>query len=257
MSGRLAGKVALITGTGKGMGRAAALLFAKEGAKVVVCDINEANGNAVVAEIKKAGGEATFIRTDASSVSDLEKLVKATVAKYGKLNIFWHNAGNAGPGRIEDTSEKDFDVTIGIHDKGGYFGCKFAIPEIKRAGGGSILFTASASGIKPSNISPAYSMAKASLIMLTKSLALYLAKDNIRVNSIAAGVATTGLTADFAARDPNHTAEERAKMWQQKIPMGRIGETEDIANAGLFLVSDDAKYITGVVLPVDGGISAM
>jgi len=253
---RLKDKVAIITGSASGYGKASAILFAKEGAKVVVSDINEGNGKAVVDEIKKAGGEATFVRTDTTSVSDMQKLVQATVDKYGKLNIFWHNAGNAGPGRIEDTSEEAYDVTMNIHAKGGYFGCKFAIPEIKRAGGGSILFTASASGIKPSNISPAYSMAKASLIMLTKSLALYLAKDNIRVNALAAGVAETGLTAAFAARDPNHTAEERAKMWEQKIPMGKRGETDDLANAGLFLVSDEAKYITGVILPVDGGIAA-
>ena len=145
---RLAGKVALVTGAGSGMGKAAALLFAAEGAKLAVVDIDEANGQAVAAQIKQAGGEALFVRADTGSEADLKNMGQGTVDAFGRVDIFWHNAGIAGAGTIEQTSEADFDRQIAIHVKGGFFGAKHVLPEMRKAGGGAILFTSSASGVR-------------------------------------------------------------------------------------------------------------
>ncbi len=250
----LDGKVALITGGASGIGRSSALLFAKEGAKVVIADINDQMGRETVKLAKEAGTEIHYVHADVSDISDLEKMVQETVKIFGKVNIFWHNAGNAGPGSIERTSEEDFDKTLSIHVKGGFFGAKYGISEIKKAGGGSVLFTSSGMGLKPSS-SPTYSMAKASLIMLTRCLALHCSKDNIRVNCICPGITTTPLSAGFAARNlvPLDVHEKNSL---QRIPVGRRGEPEEIAQTALFLVSDAASYITGAIICVDGGLTA-
>jgi len=190
-------------------------------------------------------------------VADLEKMIKAAVGTYGKLNIFWHNAGNAGPGRIERTTEEAFDRTLDIHVKGGFFGSKFAIPEIKKAGGGSILFTTSGSAYRPSPGSPTYSIAKAGLSILTRCLAVQLGKDNIRVNCIAPASNKTGLFEAFLSRDPDLIEPKfLEKRLLDLTPMGRHGELDETARAALYLVSDDASYVTGIVLPVDGGMLA-
>jgi len=175
------------------------------------------------------------------------------VETYGKLNIFWHNAGNAGPGRIDRTTEEAFDRTLAIHVKGGFFGSKFAIPEIKKSGGGSILFTTSGSGYRPSPGSPTYSIAKAGLSILTRCLAVQLGKENIRVNCMPQLQIRQGFPAAFMSRDPDLIDP---KLMEKKVlemtPMGRSGELEETAKAALYLVSDDASYVTGIVLPVDG-----
>jgi NAD(P)-dependent dehydrogenase (short-subunit alcohol dehydrogenase family) len=253
---KLRGKVALITGAGSGFGRAGSLLFAKEGAKVVVVDINDKGGQETVRLIKESGGEAIYIHADVGIIAELEKMIKTAVGTYEKLNIFWHNAGNAGPGRIEKTTEEDFDRTLAVHVKGGFFGSKFAIPEIKKSGGGSILFTTSFSGYRPSPGSPTYSIAKASLAILTRCLAVQLGKENIRVNCIAPGSNKTGLFAAFMSRDPNVDPMLVEKRLLEATPMGRHGEPEEAAKAALYLVSDDASYVTGVVLAIDGGMLA-
>ena len=254
---KLDGKVALITGAGSGFGRAGSILFAKEGAKVVVVDINDEGGRETVRLIKEGGGEASYVHADVGVVADLEKMIKAAVGTYGKLNIFWHNAGNAGPGRIERTTEEAFDRTLDIHVKGGFFGSKFAIPEIKKAGGGSILFTTSGSAYRPSPGSPTYSIAKAGLSILTRCLAVQLGKDNIRVNCIAPASNKTGLFEAFLSRDPDLIEPKfLEKRLLDLTPMGRHGELDETARAALYLVSDDASYVTGIVLPVDGGMLA-
>ena len=160
---KLEGKVALITGAATGIGRATALLFAKEGAQVVIADINEKDADETVQRIKKDGGDALFTYANLVNTIEIEKMVRTTVATYGKLHIFYHNAGVAGPGRIELTTEEAYDQIMDIHVKAGFFGAKFAAPEIKKAGGGSILFTASGLGLRPSSQSPAYSVSKAGL----------------------------------------------------------------------------------------------
>ncbi len=251
---RLDGKVALITGGGSGFGRAGALLFAREGAKVVVVDINDEGGRETVGLIREANGEASYVRADVGVVDEIERMIRSAIETYGRLNIFWHNAGIAGPGIIERTTEEAFDRTLNVHVKAGFFGSKFAIPEIKGAGGGSILFTSSVSGYRPSPFSPAYGISKAALSMLAKCLAVQLAKDNIRVNCIVPGCIRTGLWPAFQARDPGLiTTEEWEKSVLAKTPMGRFGKVDDVAQAALYLASDEASFVTGVDLAVDGG----
>jgi NAD(P)-dependent dehydrogenase (short-subunit alcohol dehydrogenase family) len=252
----LNGKVALITGAASGMGRASALLFAKEGAKVSVVDINDTLGEEVVRQIRGDGGQAIYIHADVSKVPETERMVLETVQAFGRLDIFWHNAGNAGPGSIERTTEEEFDFTMALHVKGGFFGAKFALPELKKAGGGAILFTSSLAGLKASRSSPVYSLAKSSLVMLTKCLALHYSKDNIRINCICPGAVETPLWPSFVGRDSDlHDPAEVTKMYKQKTPMGRFAEPEEIAQMALFLASDAASYVTGAVIPVDGGLA--
>jgi len=256
---KLSGKVAVITGSATGIGRATAKLFAKEGARIVVADINDREGAATVKAIKKTGGDATYIHTNVTEVIELEKMVKTAKVVYGGLDIFYHNAGVAGPGNLENTAEKDYDISMAINLKAGFFGAKYAVPFIKESGGGSILFTSSSSGIHPSPAgSPSYSVAKAGLIMLTRALALYLAKDNIRVNCICPGpITSTPLWPDFVARNPGVNPEELTKaIVEQTVPLKRPGTPEEMAEAALFLVSPQGSYISGVAFPVDGGSSA-
>ena len=251
---KLEGKVALITGAATGIGRASAILFAKEGAKVAIADISEKDALDAVRTIEGEGGTAFFIHADLVKVADIENMVKATVARYGRLDIFYHNAGIAGPGRIEFTTEETYDRTLDLHLKAGFFGAKFAAPEIKKAGGGSILFTASGLGLRPSRESPVYSISKAGLLMLTRALAVALAKDGIRVNAVCPGpIATTPLWQGVLARNPEIVPDAYAKMNMEVRPIKRLGTPEEMAQAALYLVSPEASYITGVGLPVDGG----
>jgi NAD(P)-dependent dehydrogenase (short-subunit alcohol dehydrogenase family) len=251
---KLEGKVALITGAATGIGRATAILFAKEGAKVAVADINENDAHETVKKIVNDGGDAFFVRTDLQKMVEIENMVRATVARYGRLDIFYHNAGVAGPGRIELTTEEAYDQIMNIHLKAGFFGAKFAIPEIKKAGGGSILFTGSGLGLRPSKQSPAYSTSKAGLLMLTRALAVALANDGIRVNAVCPGpISSTPLWQGVLSRNPEIVPEEYAKMNMEVRPIKRLGTPEEMAQAALFLVSPDNSYITGVALPVDGG----
>lgn len=258
---RLAGKVSIITGAGSGIGEATAKLFSKEGAKVVVADIDPVKGQQVVTEIKDAGGDAIFIEADVSKVSDMEKMVKTTVSTYGKLNILYNHAGIPGPKGIEDVTEEEWEQCIKANMLGSFFATKFAIPEMRRVGGGSVLFTASTAGIVGSRFSPTYSSAKGALVLLTKSLALRLAKDNIRVNCICPSLADTPMGPDFVRAKPD---EDRAttettieRFLTAAIPMGRLVKPQEIAYAALFLASDEASFITGIFLPVDGGATAM
>lgn len=254
----LEGKVAIITGAATGMGRATAKLFASEGAKVSITDIKDKEANETVKMIKEAGGEAMFSHIDVAKLDDLQKMVKITVDTYGKLDIFYHNAGIAGPGSIDVTSEADYDLTMAINLKAGFFGAKYAVPELRKAGGGCILFTSSSGGgLKPSLGSPTYSLTKAGLVMLTRTLASHLAADNIRVNCIAPGAVETPLFPSFFTRGADWNFEEVKKTIKERRPMKRFGMPEEIAEAALFLASSKASYITGVTLAVDGGFAAI
>jgi len=259
--GRLDGKVSIITGAGSGMGEATAKLFSEEGAKVVVADIDPVKGQRVVKEIKDAGGDAIFIEADVSKVSDMEKMVKTTVETYGKLNILYNHAGIPGPKGIEDVMEEEWEQCIKANVLGSFFATKFAIPEMRKAGGGSVMFTASTAGIVGSRFSPTYSSAKGALVLLTKSLALRLAKDNIRVNCICPSLADTPMGPDFVRAKPDEdwaTTETTIERFVTTyIPMGRLVKPQEIAYAALFLASDESSFITGIFLPVDGGATAM
>jgi len=256
---RLSDKVAIVTGAGSGMGRASALLFAKEGAKVVAADIDPNGGEETVELIKRHGGEAMFMQADVAKVKDMENMVRVAVKTYGTLNILFNHAGMPGPRGLEGVKEPEWDHALGVLTKGGFFACKFAVPEIRRAGGGSILFTSSISGMGGSPNSPLYSLAKGGIIILVKSLALLLARDNIRVNCIVPGLVDTPMLPQFFGLKSDATDESWEKASKQAltlIPLGRFGRPEDIAWAALFLASDESSYITGTTLLVDGGFRA-
>ena len=250
-------KVTVITAAGSGAGRAGAIEFSKEGAKVVVGDIDPKGGEETVQLVKDQGGEATFVQIDAGKVEDMRRLIDTTVDLYGALNILWNHAGIPGPGIIEDTDETEFDKAFNVNCKGGFFATKFAIPHLRKAGGGSIIFTASISALRASPWSPAYAMNKGGLIPLTMSLAAYLGPDNIRTNCICPGLIDTPMARVFVDRSGSMPKEELEKTvggFSEKVPIGRNATPEEIANAALFLGSEEASFINGVILPVDGGL---
>jgi NAD(P)-dependent dehydrogenase (short-subunit alcohol dehydrogenase family) len=252
----LQGKVAVITGSTAGIGRAGAIGFAREGAKVIVSGRNRQRGEGVVSAIKKQGGQASFIAADMLSVADIEHLVKQAVAAYRRLDIFWHNAGTVGPDNVENITEEIYDNTLAVHLKAAVFGAKFAVPEIRKAGGGSILFTGSVAGLKQATYSMTYSLAKTGLVMLARKLAVDLARDNIRVNCICPGRVETEMRVAIArekAKALGISREEWVKRDISRIPLGRYVTEEEVVSAALFLVSDRAASITGVALPIDGG----
>ncbi|MDR1508519.1 MAG: glucose 1-dehydrogenase [Synergistaceae bacterium] len=254
--GKLSGKVGLITGAASGMGKASAELWASEGAKMAIVDVQDEKGEEVVNGIKSRGGEAMFVHTDVTKVAEIEKMINTTVEKYGRLDFFWHNAGNAGPGLVERTSEEEYDFTLSLHIKAGFFGAKFAIEEMKKIGGGAILFTSSLAGLKASRSSTVYSICKSSLVMMTKCLALHYGQYNIRTNCICPGAVNTPLWPSFMGRDSDkNDAKAVEDAYIAKTPLHRFGQPEDIAKASLFLVSDEASYVNGAILTVDGGIS--
>ena len=254
---KLESKVAIITGAATGIGRASSMLFARERAKVVIADINDKEGNETADKIRRAGGEAMFIRADIASTAEMEGMIKTTVATYGRLDIFFSNAGVAGPGFFENTTEEEFDQAMAVNLKAGFFGAKYAAQHMKKTGGGCILFTSSGLGLRPSVQSPAYSVAKAGLVMLTRVLAVALADYNIRVNAVCPGpLSTTPLFQDFISQNPDISPQEYERKTIEARPMKRFGKPEEVAAAALFLVSPEASYITGVSLPVDGGASS-
>jgi len=260
LSLELQGKVAVITGSTAGIGKAGAISFAREGAKVVVSGRNRQRGEEVVSAIKKQGGEASFIPADMLSVADIERLIKQAAAAYGRLDIFWHNAGVVNPDNVEDITEEVYDSTLAVHLKAAVFGAKFAVPQIRRAGGGSILFTGSVAGLKQTSYSMTYCLAKTGLVMLVRKLAVDLARDNIRVNCICPGRVETEMRISIAgqkAKALGISPEEWIKGDIQRVPLGRYVTKEEVVGAALFLVSGKAASITGVALPVDGGFLAV
>jgi NAD(P)-dependent dehydrogenase (short-subunit alcohol dehydrogenase family) len=247
--GKLDGKVALITGAGSGIGRASALLFAKEGAKVAVVDYVPEGGRETVKMIKKAGGEAIFIEADVSKAADAERMVKTTVDTYGRIDILFNNAGIMGPlARTAKTTEEQWDLVVNINLKGVFLGSKYAIPVMLNQGGGVIVNTGSTAGIGALPRLPAYSASKAGVIQLSKAMAMEYGGRNIRVNCICPG----GIQTPIAAAS-GLTGEQTVLPGQ---PIRRVGQPEDIAHAVLYLASDDASYVTGATLIVDGGYTS-
>ena len=253
---RLNGKVAIVTGAGSGIGQATAKLFAKEGAKVVVADNNPTTGEEVARQIKKEGGEATFVLVDMARTADVEEMIKVTVQTYGKLDILFNNAGVPGE-NLDNTTEENWRHVIDVNLTGPFLACKYAIPIMRKQGGGNIIRTSSTAGIKASSRSPSYNTSKAGLIMLTKSLATILGKDNIRVNCICPGPVDTGLT-DAFMNFPK--TEEQKLAYKEAIarvtPLGRYGRPEEISSVVLFLASDESSFVTGIAYLVDGGLLA-
>jgi len=248
---RLANKVAIITGGSAGIGRASAYMFAKEGARVVVGDIDDANGKETADNIKADGGEAIFIHTDVASASEAEHLVKETANRFGKIDILFNNVGIGHvPGPVESIDESVWDMIYAVDVKSVFLMTKYAVPEMKKGGGGVIINTASMSGVRPVANYSVYSSAKGAVITLTKALALELAPDNIRVNSIAPSIVDTPLSRRVSE---NVSWEEYKKSLVSIIPLGRIVEAEDVAYAALYLASDESSMLTGACIHVDGG----
>ena len=248
---RLVNRVALISGGASGMGRSEATIFAQEGAKVVVGDILEADGRDVADHITKAGGQARFVKLDVTSEASWQAAVQATVAAFGKLDILVNNAGISGSGP-DTMSVSVWDTVMDINAKGVFLGMKYAIPAMQKAGGGAIVNISSISGFVGQNrIHMAYNASKGAVRIMTKSAAVQYAQDGIRVNSVHPGVMPPMRTSQASA-DP----EWRAKMLRA-VPLRREGRVEEVAHAVLFLASDEASYVTGTELVVDGGLLAV
>ena len=248
---RLQGKVALISGGARGQGAAEAKLFAREGAKVVFGDVLDDEGRKTEAEIQEIGGEALYIHMDVTKEGDWEKAVSETVSKFGKLDILVNNAGVVSWGNLEDTTPEEWDRVMDINSKGVFLGTKAVIPEMRKIGGGSIVNISSISGIiGQDNIQPVYNASKGAVRLFTKSTAIQYASENIRANSVHPGSVATDMNAERRS-DPELLAQSLSR-----IPMGRIGEPEDIALGVLYLASDESSFITGSELVIDGGFSA-
>jgi NAD(P)-dependent dehydrogenase (short-subunit alcohol dehydrogenase family) len=250
---RLKGKVAIITGAGSGLGRAAALLFAREGARIVVAAHRENDGEQTLKLIKEGGGDAILVRVDVTKATDLENAVKAAVDKYGKLDIMLNNAGTPGPGKlIADITEEEWNRVLAVNLTGVFLGTKYAIPEMLKGGGGVIINVSSVAAVSPRRYTGAYSAAKAALIQLTRVTALEYARKNIRANCILPGPIDTPFFTKVAGGDPNKIAAFKEKVLKE-VPLGRFAQPEEIARVALFLASDEASYITGAAFAADGG----
>ena len=245
---RLEGKVAFISGGSRGMGAEEARLFAKEGAKVVIGDVLEDEGQRLAAQIGEEGGEALFVALDVTSEAQWQAAVAATVARFGKLDVLVNNAGIGGNGTVENTTVEDWDRVMDINAKGVFLGTKVAIPEMRRTGGGSIINISSQLGIVGvDNSSPQYQASKGAVRLLTKATAIQYAGENIRANSVHPGPIVTPMTESGRA-DP-----DRNQVTLSRIPLGRYGEAEDVAYGVLFLASDESSFMTGSELVIDGG----
>ena len=250
---RLKNKVVIVTGAGSGLGRATALLFAREGAKVVVAANRDKDGEQTIKSIKEAGGEAILVRVDVTMAVDLENAVKAAVDKYGKLDIMLNNAGTPGPGKlIADITEEEWNQVISVNLTGVFLGTKYAIPEMLKGGGGAIINVSSVAALSPRRYTGAYSAAKAAVIQLTKVTALEYARKNIRVNCILPGPIDTPFFTKVSGADPAKIAIFK-EMVRNEVPLGRFAQPEEIARVALFLASDEASYITGAAFAADGG----
>jgi NAD(P)-dependent dehydrogenase (short-subunit alcohol dehydrogenase family) len=246
---RLKDKVALITGAGSGIGLQTVLLFAKEGASIVAVDVNEQAAQDAAKRVKNA----IAVKADVSKAADCERMVAAAEKQFGKLNVMFNNAGIMH-GKDDDamsTPEEIWDLTLDINAKGVFLGCKFGIPALKRAGGGSIINTASfVARMGAATPQVAYTASKGAVLAMTRELAVIHARQNIRVNALCPGPLKTELLMAFL----NTEAKKQRRLVH--IPMGRFGEAEEIAKAALFLASDDSSYVTGTDFLVDGGITA-
>jgi NAD(P)-dependent dehydrogenase (short-subunit alcohol dehydrogenase family) len=250
---RLEKKVALITGAGSGIGRESALLFAREGASVVVAEVQDEAGRKTAEDIRAAGGHAHFVHADVSRGEDARAMIEAAEKTYGRLNVIFNNAGifPAADGSVVDTDEETWDLVMRVNLKGVFLGCKYAIPALLRAGGGSIVNTASFVALMGAATPQiAYTASKGGVLSMTREIAVEFARRGIRANAICPGPVDTPLLAELF-RDPS-----RRQRRMVHIPPGRLARPEEIANAALFLASDESSYVNGTTFLVDGGITA-
>lgn len=248
---KLDGRVALITGGTSGIGRATAVLFAREGAAVVLTGRNQERGEAVARAIKDEGGEALFIRSDVRRADDCRQAVERTLERFGKIDVLFNNAGVYHPKTVPETTEEEWDETIDSSLKGAFLMSKYALPSMIEQGSGSIIHNSSGWGILGGDHAAAYCAAKGGLVIMTKAMAIDHGPQGIRVNCVCPGDVETPMLPD--------DAKKRGMAWEDYLagasdrPLGRIGSADEIARAVLFLASDDASFITGEALVVDGG----
>ncbi len=248
---RLENKVALISGGARGMGAAEARMFAREGAKVVIGDVLEAEGRQVEAEINEIGGECVFVLLDVTQEDQWQQAVETAVTRFGKLDILVNNAGIALRGVLEDTSSEDWDRVMDVNAKGVFLGTKAAIPEMRKAGGGSIVNISSMSGIVgQSYIQPVYNASKGAVRIFTKAAAVQYAREGIRVNSVHPGPIDTPMAGERL------TNPELQRQADERSPLGRTAHPDEVAYGVLFLASDEASFMTGSELVIDGGATA-
>jgi NAD(P)-dependent dehydrogenase (short-subunit alcohol dehydrogenase family) len=252
MSKSFTGKVALVTGASSGIGRATALAFAREGAKVVISDVVVDGGNETVQLIKKAGGEAIFVKADVAQAADVESLVQQTVATYGRLDCAHNNAGISGPlTTVTDTAESKWDRVIAINLKGVWLCLKYELQHMSKQGSGAVVNTASGAGLVGIAGASAYVASKHGVLGLTKTAALEYAKHGIRVNAVCPGVIETPMVQRLTDRHPS-----AAEAMVAGHPIGRVGKPEEIAEAVIWLCSEAASFVTGLAMSVDGGYVA-
>lgn len=248
---RLSGKVAVITGGARGFGAAAATLFAQNGASVVIGDLLDDEGAQVVARIRDGGGKAEFVHTDVTSAADVRALTERATTVFSKLDVLVANAGVLLPGKVDELTQEQYDTQMDVNVKGVWLACKYAVPLMREAGGGSIVITSSAAGLRGSKSSALYSASKGAVLMFGKALALQTTGDNIRCNIVCPGPVAT----EFY-RLGGISPEEYDKLASGMIPMGHLGDSVDMAYAMLFFASDESKFCTGAVLSADGGFTA-
>ncbi len=248
---RLAGKVAFISGGARGLGAAAARLFAAEGARVAFGDVLVDEGRELAAEIGERGGEALFLPLDVTRADQWQAAIAAAITRFGQLNVLVNNAGVRGAGLVEDVTEAEWDRVMDINAKGVFLGTRAALPALRQAGGGSIINISSQLGlVGVDNSSPQYQASKGAVRIFTKATAIQYAADGIRANSVHPGPIATPMTESGRA-DP-----ERYRTTRSRIPLGRYGQPEDVAYGILFLASDESSFMTGSELVIDGGWTA-
>jgi len=250
---QLKDKVALITGASSGIGRETALLFSKEGARIVVADVNDAGGQETVAMVRQENAHAVYVYADVSKAADCQKMVEGAEKTFGKLDILFNNAGimHAKDDDAVNTEEDVWELTLAINLKGVFLGCKYGIPALRRAGGGSVINTASfVAVLGAATPQIAYTASKGGVLALTRELAIVHARENIRVNALCPGPLRTDLLMNYL------NTEEKKQRRLVHIPMGRFGEAKEMAKAALFLASENSSYLTGSTFLMDGGITA-
>jgi NAD(P)-dependent dehydrogenase (short-subunit alcohol dehydrogenase family) len=253
---RLEGRVALITAAGSGMGRASAERFASEGAHVVVSDINEAAAKEVTEAITAGGGSAAAVVCDVGDMDQIKGMIDAVGREHGVLHVLFNHAGIPGASGL-DVEQDDWTRTVDVNQRSAFYATTHALPLLRKAEGkGSIIFTSSVSGVVGSPFSPLYSMTKGGIVLFMKSLAVKLGPEGIRSNAILPAMIETPMLSQFFGRENGANIDDLKNAYKSNVPMGRVARPEEIASAAAFLASDDASWVTGVALPVDGGFLA-